>query len=94
MSIKLVNAYVLVKRDDPTTTTKGGLLIPDSALRKSDLGVVYAVGEARFDNGEKMHFDVKEGDRVIFRKTDGEQITVDGIDVLLLSFAQIIGVLE
>ncbi len=93
MTVKLVNAYVLVRRDIPTNKTASGLYLPDNGLLKSQTGTVVAVGRAFFDNGQKMEFEVKEGDTVMFRNTDGVPMTVDGEELLALTFAQVIGVL-
>jgi chaperonin GroES len=92
MSIKLVNAYVLVKRDEPITRTAGGLIIPDMGLRKSETGTVRAVGTARFESGKEMEFDVNVGDTILFRKLESDTVTVDGEELLLLPFSHVIGV--
>lgn len=93
MAVKLVNAYVLVEHHVPKNQTASGLYLPDTGLLKSQTGTVVAVGRAFFDNGTQMEFDVKPGDTVMFKNTDGLPMTVEGKELLALSFAQIIGVL-
>lgn len=85
---------VLVRVDDEETKTKGGILLPDTAQKKSQKGTVIAVGTGKMlDNGSRVPFEVKEGDRVLFAKYSGVDIEEDGVKYLLLSERDILGIL-
>src|ERR1700732_3569670 len=70
---------ILIQRPKEKETIKGGIIIPDSAREKPYEGDVIAVGPGRFDNrGQRIPMDVKVGDRVLFGKYSGNEISVDG----------------
>ena len=84
---------VLVKRVDSDTKTKGGLYIPDSAKEKPAEGLVLAVGAGTaLDDGSRTEMAVKEGDRVLFGKYSGTEITVEGVEHLILREDDILGI--
>lgn len=91
MGIKLLNAHCLV-RPDPVITEIKGIQLPDNLQKKNVTGTVVAVGQYYFNNGTKMDFDLKPGDKVQYRPYDGDLIPVDGEELLLLALAQLIGV--
>ena len=79
MAFKPLHDRVLVKRVESDEKTKGGLIIPDSAKEKPAEGEVVAVGEgARKDSGELIAPSVKAGDRILFGKWSGTEVTIDG----------------
>lgn len=91
--IKPLGGRVLVKRLDETETTKGGIIIPDSAKEKPKEGKVVALGTGKLDkHGKRTAFNVKVGDRVLFTSYGGTDITVDDEDYLILSEDEILGV--
>jgi chaperonin GroES len=91
--IKPLGGRVLVKRLDETETTKGGIIIPDSAKEKPKEGKVVALGTGKLDkDGKKTAFNVKVGDRVLFTSYGGTDVTVDDEDYLILSEDEILGV--
>ena len=95
MSIRPLHDKVLVKRLDQTEKTEGGIIIPDTAAEKPQEGEVVAVGKGRvFEDGKVYPLDVKEGDKVIFGKYGGTEITLGGEDYLILSESEILGVIE
>jgi len=78
-----------------TKKTAGGLIIPDSAKEKPAEGVVVACGDgARKDNGELIAMAVKEGDKVLFGKWSGTEVTVDGQELLMMKESDIMGILS
>ena len=78
MAFKPLHDRVLVRRVQSDEKTKGGLIIPDSAKEKPAEGEIIAVGEgARKDSGELIAPSVKAGDRVLFGKWSGTEVTID-----------------
>lgn len=85
---------VLVRVDEEETKTKGGILLPDTAQKKSQKGTVIAVGTGKLlDNGCRVPFDVKVGDHVLFAKYSGVDVEEDGEKCLLLAERDILGIL-
>jgi len=75
--------------------TAGGLIIPDSAKEKPAEGLVVACGEgARKDSGELIAMAVKEGDKVLFGKWSGTEVSVDGEELLMMKESDILGILS
>ncbi len=95
MKIRPLNDRVLVKRIDEAETTKGGIIIPDAAKEKPMEGRVIAVGPGKFnDDGQRTTPDVKRGDRVLFGKFAGTEITLDGNEHLIIRDDDVLAVLE
>ena len=85
---------VVVKRIDAEAKTKGGIIIPDTAKEKPMEGEVIAAGPgARGDDGALHPLDVKVGDRVLFGKWSGTEVTIDGEELLIMKESDIMGVL-
>ena len=94
MAFKPLHDRVLVRRVESEEKTAGGLIIPDSAKEKPSEGQVVACGEgARKDNGELIAMAVKEGDRVLFGKWSGTEVTVNGEELLIMKESDILGVI-
>jgi chaperonin GroES len=94
MALKPLHDRVLVRRTEGEEKTAGGLIIPDSAKEKPAEGVIVACGEgARKDSGELIAMAVKEGDRVMFGKWSGTEVTVDGEELLMMKESDIMGIL-
>ena len=86
---------MLVKRVQSEEKTKGGLIIPDSAKEKPAEGEIVAVGEgARKDSGELIAPSVKVGDRVLFGKWSGTEVTLDGTEMLIMKESDIMGIIS
>jgi len=95
MALKPLHDRVLVRRVESEEKTSGGLIIPDSAKEKPSEGEIVACGEgARKDNGELIAMAVKAGDRVLFGKWSGTEISVDGEELLIMKESDILGVLS
>ena len=94
MALKPLHDRVLVRRVESDETTKGGLIIPDSAKEKPAEGELISVGEgARKDSGELIAMSVKAGDRVLFGKWSGTEVTVDGEELLIMKESDILGII-
>ncbi|MDG2527721.1 co-chaperone GroES [Caulobacter endophyticus] len=95
MKFRPLGDRVLVKRVEEETTTKGGIIIPDTAKEKPQEGEVVAVGPgARNDKGDLVALDLKAGDRILFGKWSGTEVKVDGQDLLIMKESDVLGVLE
>ena len=81
---------ILVRRVEEGETTRGGIIIPDSAKEKPQEGEVIAVGAGRIEKGERVPLDVKAGDRVLFGKYSGNEIKVDDEELLILKEDEIL----
>jgi chaperonin GroES len=95
MALKPLHDRVLVRRVESDEKTSGGLIIPDSAKEKPAEGVIVACGEgARKDSGELIAMAVKSGDKVLFGKWSGTEVTVDGEELLMMKESDILGILS
>jgi chaperonin GroES len=94
MAFKPLHDRVLVRRVESDEKTKGGLIIPDSAKEKPAEGEIVACGEgARKDSGELIAMAVKAGDRVLFGKWSGTEVSVDGEELLIMKESDILGII-
>ena len=96
MSMKLVPLHdrVLVRRVGEEETTRGGIVIPDTAKDKPQEGEVIAAGKGKVnENGRRFPLDVKEGDRVLFGKYAGSEIKIDGEELLIIREDEVLGIL-
>lgn len=85
---------VLVKVEEEETKTMGGILLPDTAQKKSQKGVVVTVGSGKMtEEGKRLPLEVKEGDEVLFAKYSGTEIEDKGEKYLLLSERDILAIL-
>jgi len=95
MALKPLHDRVLVRRVESDEKTAGGLIIPDSAKEKPAEGLVVAVGAgAKDDDGDRIAMDVKEGDKILFGKWSGTEVTVDGEELLMMKESDIMGIIE
>jgi chaperonin GroES len=95
MKIRPLQDRIIVKRIDEEETSKGGILIPDTAKEKSQEGKVVAVGKGRVsEDGKIQKLDVKKGDRVLFSKFAGTEITLEAEERLILREDDVLGILE
>lgn len=95
MKIRPLHDKVLIKRLDLSETTEGGIIIPDTAAEKPQQAEVVAVGKGKIlENGDVIPLDVKKGDRVIFGKYSGSEVSLGGEDYLILSEGEILAVVD
>src|SRR5881275_3592666 len=85
---------ILVRRVEESTTTRGGIIIPDSAKDKPQEGEVISTGKGRTnDEGKTFPLAVKEGDRILFGKYAGTEIRIDHEDLLIMREEEVLGTL-
>jgi chaperonin GroES len=94
MKIRPLHDRVVIRRKGEETTTKGGIVIPDTATEKPSRGEVIAVGTGKvLDNGDVRAVDVKVGDEVLFGKYAGTEVKIDGEDLIVMREDDIMGVI-
>ena len=94
MSFTPLHDRVLVRRIEGDAKTSGGLIIPDTAKKKPQEGEIVAVGAgAKDEDGERIAMDVKAGDRILFGKWSGNEIKLDGEDLMIMKESDILGVM-
>ncbi len=95
MKIRPLHDRILVKRQEEKETRKGGIIIPDSAKEKPQEGKVIAVGNGKVtDEGKKITLDVKTGDKILFGKYSGSEVTLDNEEYLILREEDVLCILE
>jgi chaperonin GroES len=95
MKIRPLQDRIIVQRIEEDQTTKGGIIIPDSAKEKPQEGKAIAVGNGKItDDGKLQPLDVKKGDRVLFSKYAGTEVTIEGEDHLIIREDDVLGILE
>jgi chaperonin GroES len=97
MAAKLTPLHdrILVRRIEESETTRGGIIIPDSAKDKPQEGEVIAVGKGKSnDEGKVFPLDVKAGNRILFGKYSGTEIKIDGEEFLIMREEEVLGILE
>ena len=95
MAFRPLHDRVLVRRIEQQEKTAGGIIIPDTAKEKPQEGEVLAVGTGtRGDDGKLHPLDVKVGDRILFGKWSGNEIKLDGEDLLIMKESDILGILD
>jgi len=95
MRIRPLHDRLVVKRIAEETTTKGGIIIPDTAKEKPISGSVLAVGSGKImENGSLRPMDVKAGDKILFGKYSGTEVKIDGEDHLILREDDVLAVIE
>jgi chaperonin GroES len=95
VSIKPLEDRIVVQAVEAEETTASGLVIPDTAKEKPQEGEVLAVGPGRIDdNGNRVPLDVKKGDKVIYSKYGGTEVTYSGEEFLILSARDVLAIVE
>ena len=93
--VPLGDRVVVEPDEDQDMRTPSGLVIPDTAKEKPQMGKVVAVGPGRRnDDGERTPPDVSEGDKVLYSKYGGTEVKVDGIEYLVLSANDLLAVVK
>ncbi len=95
MKIRPLQDRIIVRRIDEEETTKGGIIIPDTAKEKPQEGKVIAAGKGKVsEDGKVQPLDVKKGDRVLFSKYSGTEINIEGEEHLIIREDDVLGVCE
>ena len=93
ISFRPLHDRVVVRRVESEEKTKGGIIIPDTAKEKPQEGEIVAVGSgARDDSGNVVALDVKVGDRVLFGKWSGTEVSIEGEELLIMKESDILGI--
>ncbi len=95
INVKPLGDRVLIEQVEEKETKKGGIIIPDTAKEKPSEGIIVALGTGKTDeNGKKVAFEVKKGDRVLISKYGGTEIKLDGKEYKLMNVDDILAVIE
>ena len=95
MKIRPLQDRILVQRLEGEQTTKGGIIIPDTAKEKPSEGLVIAVGKGKVsEDGKNIPLDVKKDDRILFSKYAGTDIKIDGQEYLIMREDDVLGIIE
>jgi chaperonin GroES len=94
MNLKPLADRVIIKPLEAEQKTSGGIIIPDNAKEKPQKGEVVAVGPGKIaDNGQKVTMELKKGDKVLYGKYSGNEVTVDKQDYLIMRESDVLAVL-
>lgn len=95
MKFRPLHDRVLVRRIEEDDTTAGGIIIPDTAKEKPQEGEVLAAGSGnKAEDGTVTALDVKAGDLILFGKYSGNEVTIDGEELLIMKESDILGIIE
>lgn len=95
LSVKPLMGYVLIEPAEAQTTTASGIILPESAQEKPAMGTVLAVGDDLFlDGGKVFKAPVSSGDKVYYKKWGGDEIKVDGKELKLVKFDDLMALVE
>ena len=95
MKIRPLHDRVVIRRMEEETTTKGGIVLPDTATEKPSRGEVIAAGPGKtLDNGDVRKLEVKAGDQVLFGKYAGTEVKIDEEDIIVMREDDIMGIVE
>lgn len=93
MKLRPLQDRILVQRVKEEETTKGGIIIPDTAKEKPAEGKVVAVGNGKLDEkGKRIALEVKKGDRILFGKYSGTEVKMDGEEYLIMREEDVLGI--
>ncbi|MDX2439707.1 MAG: co-chaperone GroES [Desulfobacterales bacterium] len=95
MKLRPLQDRILVHRMEEETTTKGGIIIPDTAKEKPAEGKVVSVGNGKIgDDGKRIPLEIKKGDRILFGKYSGTEVKIEGDEYLIMREDDILGIIE
>jgi chaperonin GroES len=94
MKLRPLQDRILVQRVQEETTTKGGIIIPDTAKEKPAEGKVIAVGNGKVgEDGKRIALEIKAGDRILFGKYSGTEVKIEGEEFLIMREDDVLGVI-
>ena len=95
MKLRPLQDRILVQRVEEETTTKGGIIIPDTAKEKPAEGKVTAVGKGKIgEDGKRIALEVKKGDSILFGKYSGSEVKIGGEEYLIMREDDVLGIIE
>lgn len=94
MNVKPLEDRIILKPMEAEEKTAGGIIIPDNAKEKPQKGEVIAVGPGKItDKGHKIEVSLKKGDKVLYGKYSGTEVTIDGEDYLIVRESDILAII-
>ncbi|MDO9567532.1 MAG: co-chaperone GroES [Candidatus Desulfaltia sp.] len=95
MKLRPLQDRILVQRVEEETTTRGGIIIPDTAKEKPIEGKVIAVGKGKTgDDGKRIALEIKKDDKILFSKYGGTEVKIDGEEYLIMREDDVLGIIE
>lgn len=95
MKLRPLQDRILVQRVEEETTTKGGIIIPDTAKEKPAEGKVVEVGSGKVgDDGNRIAMEIKKGDRILFGKYSGTEVKIEGEEYLIMREDDVLGIID
>ena len=95
MTVQPLGDRVMVRRIEEEEVQRGGIIIPDTAKEKPQQGEIVAVGTGRVnDSGDRTALEVKVGDKVLFGKYSGTEVTLDDVEYLMMREEDILGIIN
>jgi chaperonin GroES len=95
MNLKPLDDRIVIKQSDAEEKTSGGIILPDAAREKPQIGTVVAVGPGKIlDNGKRGNMSVKKKDEVIYAKYMGSDVEIDGQKYVILRESDVLGIVE
>lgn len=95
MKIRPLHDRVVIRREEEEVKSPGGIVLPDSAKEKPAEGTVIAVGNGKImDNGDLRMLELKVGDKVMFGKYSGTEVTIDGEELLVMREDEVIAIID
>lgn len=94
MQVKPLSDRVVVKALEEMEVKKGGIIIPDTAKERPMQGEVVEVGPGRVEDGKKVPMEVKKGDKVLYGKYSGTEVSIDNVEYLIMRESDILAILE
>jgi chaperonin GroES len=95
MKLKPLDDRVIIKQSEAEEKSTGGIILPDAAKEKPQMGKIIAVGPGKvLDDGKRSKMSVKKGDQVIYAKYIGNDVEIDGDKYVILSERDILGIVE
>jgi chaperonin GroES len=93
INLKPLADRVIIKPSEAQEKTKGGIILPDTAKEKPIEGIVVAIGPGKIsEDGKTIKMEVKEGDKVLYGKYSGTEVTVDGVEYLIMRESDIFAI--
>ena len=94
MTLQPLHDRIIVKPAEAEETTKGGIILPDTAKEKPMQGEIVAAGKGKVENGKMIEMQVKVGDKVLYGKYSGTEINVDGEELLMMRESDVFAVIN
>lgn len=93
MKVKPLSDRVLIKPLEEQEIKKGGIIIPDTAKERPMQGEIVEVGPGRIEDGKKIGMEVKKGDKILYGKYSGTEVTIDETEYLIMRESDILAIL-